>query len=174
MTFVLTDAGMERDAVISPCGLYRYSLTRRWASGAPVLFVMLNPSTADATIDDPTIRRCVGFARAWGAPAIEVVNLFAYRATDPVDLAAARLGGLDIVGPENDLHIAAAAERTSSCVVAWGAHAEAIQRAGDVWRLLAERVSVHALGITKAGAPRHPLYLRADSKPLPYRSARST
>src|SRR5689334_20041621 len=72
-----------KSAVLSPCGLYRYRLTRRWGDGPALLFVMLNPSTADATEDDPTIRRCTGFAKREGMPAIEVVNLFAWRATDP-------------------------------------------------------------------------------------------
>jgi hypothetical protein len=79
----------DRGATLSDCGRYRYRLWRRWADGPTVLFVMLNPSTADADVDDPTIRRCIGFARSWGAGALEVVNLYAWRATQPAELKAA-------------------------------------------------------------------------------------
>lgn len=149
-------------AVISPCGLYRYRLYRRWAHGAPMLFVMLNPSTADATEDDPTIRRCIGFAKREGMPAIEVVNLFAYRATDPADLAKAA----DPVGPENTRHILEAAIAAGRVVAAWGKSVPSRLRArpAQILALLSNRASVYAIG--KAGEPpaaRHPLYLRADA-----------
>src|SRR5262249_14212908 len=98
---------VRRAAVISDCGRYRYSLTRRWGDAAEprALFVMLNPSTADAEQDDPTIRRCIGFAKAWGMGSLEVVNLYALRATDP----AALLSAPDPIGPKNDTMITSAA-----------------------------------------------------------------
>ena len=146
-------------AVISPCGNYRYLLQREWLIGyGAALFVMLNPSTADAAQDDPTIRRCVGFAKSWGCGMLEVVNLYAFRATKPVDMFAA----IDPVGPANDSHIAAAAHRAKIIVAAWGASAKA-DRASAVLRNLSDH-AVHALGVTNNGSPRHPLYLRSDAR----------
>src|SRR5262245_38555366 len=97
---------MLRSAVFSPCRKYRYSLTRIWDAERPnVMFVGLNPSTADDQVDDPTVRRCIGFARKWRFGGMIIVNLFAYRSTDPNRLQEI----LDPVGPENDEHIAATA-----------------------------------------------------------------
>lgn len=157
-------------AVLSPCGRYRYRLTREVdpVSGrGRVLFVMLNPSTADATVDDPTIRKCVGFARrAYAPPAlIDVVNLYAWRATDPNDLRRAA-DASDVIGPETDMHIGEAADRAGAIVVAWGAlnlgamSAPARERARDVarrLRLAASGAPLLCLGTTKGGEPRHPL-----------------
>lgn len=138
-------------------GPYRYLLWRRWADAATVLFVMLNPSTADARRDDPTIRRCSGFARAWGFGGVEVVNLFAWRATDPRELRRAA----DPVGPENDRVIAAAAARNHAVIAAWGNHGALGERDRQVAALLA-RFRPRCLGApTARGAPRHPLYVRA-------------
>jgi hypothetical protein len=135
---------------------YRYLLWRRWADADSLLFVMLNPSTADAGRDDPTIRRCRGLAAAWGFGGVEIANLYAFRATDPRDLARARAP----VGARNDDVLADAAARAGAIVVAWGIHGEA-QRAAAVARLLAPR-PLYCLGITRSGAPRHPLYVRRD------------
>ncbi|MEU8272630.1 DUF1643 domain-containing protein [Sphaerisporangium sp. NPDC049002] len=157
---------MMRAAVLSSDGCYRYHLARRWAEGAAVTFVMLNPSTADHHVDDPTIRRCVGFARAWGYGGLAVVNLFAWRATRPVDLGAAG----DPVGPDNDEHLVAAARDAVTAgaplVAAWGAHAPA-WRVEQVLALPGMR-GLTALALTQAGHPRHPLYLRATLKPQPW------
>lgn len=151
---------LQRDAVLSPDGVYRYELRRRWGTGQPVAFVMLNPSTADATVDDPTIRRCVGFARAWGFGALVVRNLFALRATDPRELA----GHPDAVGPLNDTYLAA--DDVHSVVCAWGAHPFAVERGAEVRGMFAGRgVRLHHLGLTKAGHPRHPLYLPKTAEP---------
>lgn len=149
-------------AVISECGKYRYVLTRkipqpiRW--NKPCLFVMLNPSIADAEIDDPTIRRCLGFASREGCTSLTVVNLFAYRATSPVHLGRTR----DPVGPENDRHIQeqVAAHASGWIVAAWGSHKIAIARSKHVWPMLGD---VYCLGKTTAlGMPGHPLYVRKD------------
>lgn len=138
-------------------GPYRYLLWRRWeASAAGVLFVMLNPSTADARRDDPTIRRCIGFARAWGFGGVEVVNLFAWRATLPRELRRAA----DPIGPRNDQVIAEAAARAQAVIVAWGIHGVHLGRGDDVAHLLAA-ARPRCLGATATGAPRHPLYVRA-------------
>jgi hypothetical protein len=122
--------------------------------------VMLNPSTADARRDDPTIRRCIAFARAWGYAGIDVVNLFAYRSTRPEEL----LRVADPIGPLNDAHILRAHAASSLTVAAWGAEAVAADRARRVVGLLGGDIA--CLGTTVAGAPRHPLYLRASAHPM--------
>jgi hypothetical protein len=143
------------DGAMVAHGPYRYLLGRRWGRGAPALFVMLNPSTADDVRDDPTIRRCIGFARRWRAPALEVVNLYALRATDPRDLFAHAAP----VGPDNDDAIRAAAARAATIVVAWGAHgARDPARVARVIALLGRR-AVACLGANAGGSPRHPLFV---------------
>lgn len=144
---------MIRSAVISPCGQYRYRLDRRWGDGPTLGFIMLNPSTADAEIDDATIRRCMGFARREGCGGIQVVNLFAYRATDPAHL----LTVADPIGPENDLYVRSL---KGPVVAAWGAHPMA--RKGFFGRHLL------CLGKTKDGYPRHPLYVHRDAPLIDY------
>jgi hypothetical protein len=128
---------------------------------------MLNPSTADANVDDPTIRRCIGFARSWGYGRMGVVNLFAFRATKPNDLLRAD----DPVGPENDDHICDALAHSDFVICAWGAHKFAEARARDFMKILKTRNTLaHCLGVTKAGAPRHPLYVKGDVTPEIYRA----
>lgn len=151
---------ITRGATFSRCGRYRYTLRRAWGDGPLVAFVGLNPSTADATVDDPTIRRCVGFAQAWGYGALVMLNLFALRSTDPDALLAAE----DPVGVGNDEVLAAVCEQASLVVEAWGAHRIAPERAHAVKDLLGPNTAV--LGRTKDGHPRHPLYMRADVRPV--------
>lgn len=146
-------------AVLSPCRTWRYALERRWGSGPFVMFVGLNPSTADEHVDDPTIRRCIRFAKDWGFGGLLMANLFGYRATKPADLVKAA----DPIGPDTDVWLTTLSCRSALVVAAWGAHAFTERRAGDVLELLGD---VYALGLTKDGAPRHPLYMRADSKPF--------
>lgn len=168
-------ARVSSTAVLSPCGTWRYRLTRRWADGGVVLWVMLNPSTADADQDDPTIRRCVGFARAWGYGAIEVVNLYALRTAYPVRL----LDHPDPVGPDGDAHLSEAfAGRPGLVVAAWGGGARRVGRRRGARRDERVRVmageaglALHCLGTTRAGAPRHPLYVPAGKRPEPWRGA---
>ena len=113
-------AELTRAATISACTKYRYSLRRTWQEGGRVVcFIMLNPSTADADIDDPTIRRCVGFGKSWGYDALEVVNLFAWRETEPKFLITPS----DPIGPDNDGAILEASGRAELVVCAWGSHA---------------------------------------------------
>jgi len=162
----------DRAAVLSDCEHYRYWLKRdvqceRTADRRRVVFVMLNPSTADATLDDPTIRRCTAFAKRLGASALAVVNLFAYRSPSPKDL----LKGNDPVGPFNDDAIRYALEDSEPehIVAAWGA-----RPSGPVWfrqmfddRVAFVRCAAHerlfCLGVTAGGDPRHPLYLKSDA-----------
>ncbi|ELZ96619.1 DUF1643 domain-containing protein [Haloferax sulfurifontis] len=148
------------DAVLSDDGTYRYRLSRTWDADKPtVAFVMLNPSTADATDDDPTIRRCLGFAKEWGFGSLTVANLFALRSTDPDALA----GHADPVGPENDAHLQDVCDSAERVVVAWGAKGSLRDRAALVADLLDDR-DLYALDTTKAGHPAHPLYQPADAE----------
>jgi hypothetical protein len=152
---------MSKAAVISDCERYRYALHRRWQiGGRSVLWVMLNPSTADAEIDDPTIRRCIGFSQAWGFDSLMVGNLYALRSTQPAALWTAN----DPVGPDNDAHLRAMAKEAEQIVCAWGANAKAA-RADVVIALLREYGPVSALRMTKGGAPSHPLYLSGNLTP---------
>jgi hypothetical protein len=150
---------MQRAARLSCCGRYRYALWRRWADGPQVLFVMLNPSTADARRDDPTIRRCIDFARRWGFGSLAVGNLFAYRTPFPHALRRAEAP----VGPRNDRWLRRLAAQSARVVAAWGDDGAWLDRDRAVRRLLP---GLHALGFTKAGRPRHPLYLPAAARPL--------
>jgi hypothetical protein len=165
MTFMNT---ISSSAFLSPCNTYRYRLGRSWGPGPADVWIMLNPSTADATLDDPTIRRCIGFSRSWGSGSLVVVNLFALRATDPAELAHHP----DPVGLDNDEHIAFAAagarEHGGRIFAAWGAHPMAAERAHAVARLV-DPTALLCLGTTKAGAPRHPLYVKGDTTPTPWR-----
>lgn len=156
-----------KGADLSECGAYRYRLWRIWDAAAPgCLFVMLNPSTADASIDDRTIRRCVGFSCSFGCGSLVVVNLFAFRATNPKDMLAER----DPIGPQNDQAIMNAARSISGPVIcAWGAHGGYRKRDRAVLSLLNEAgVEPNALKITNAGFPGHPLYLPGSSTPTPF------
>ena len=150
---------MRGAATFDPSGRYRYRLHRRWAAGPLVAFVMLNPNRADARTDDPTIRRCVSFARRWGFGAVEVVNLFGYRTRDPRDL----LRVADPIGADNDRHLKEAVGAADLVVCAWGASRAAARRASETRDLFGAR-EVRCLGRTLSGAPRHPLYLRRDTR----------
>ena len=151
---------MLTGARISPCGRYRYELTRTWGKGPVLSFVMLNPSTADASVDDATIRRCLAFAKRDGFDGLRVVNLFAFRATDPSVMAQA----VDPVGPENDAYLLDlfVADRPA-VVAAWGVGG-GLHRRDVAVRQLAGMMGVDllCLGTTQNGSPRHPLYVRAD------------
>ena len=156
---------VERFAVFSrerPRPHYRYALGRTWdLARRPALFVGLNPSTADAENDDPTIRRCIRFARDWGYGGVLMGNLFAFRATDPDEMKAA----LDPVGERNDYWLQHLAELAGVVVAAWGVHGEHRGRAQAVVDSGALGPFT-VLGLTKDGHPRHPLYMRADCRPL--------
>ena len=149
------------DAVMSECGTYRYMLRRKsetlYSERGTALFVMLNPSTADATKDDPTIRRCRGFAKAWGCAGILVANLYAYRSTDPRNLWKAA----DPVGPENDAWLSRLARECGDVICAWGAHAKPERVKAVSLMMRASGARLFCLGTTKSGAPKHPLYIPA-------------
>jgi len=158
-------------AALSTCGLYRYELTRRvpqvlrWIR--PWLFIMLNPSTADALKDDPTIRRCIGFVERNGGTHLTVVNLFAFRSPSPRDLLTAA----DPVGPGNDWVIQDMVQRhqLGVIVVAWGAFQKARTRVQQVAPLLQGRAQ--CLGVNKDGSPKHPLYIENEQALIPWECA---
>lgn len=181
-------------ADISPDGRYRYLLWRewrgsnhqhwRWIGGAKdgaghdlgepkaCLFVMLNPSTADGESDDPTIRRCVGFARAWGYDRLEVVNLFAFRATSPRVLLAMNDAD-EPYGVRNQQAIEEAAREAGTIVCAWGNHGAHLDQHETVLGWLEDcGTPLMSLGITDAGHPRHPLYVPAATRPVPFAQRR--
>lgn len=170
-----TDLFTESSAVISDCGKYRYLLTRRWDAGNPVTFVMLNPSTADADKDDPTIRRCIRFARDWGFGALQVVNLFAVRAADPRVMMAEP----DPVGPDNHEHCIAAFDRARNqwmydypaapAICAWGVHGRYMDQDQTMLGWM-QSEAVTPMALYRDGAPpkpNHPLYLPACLRPKP-------
>lgn len=145
--------GFGGHAVFNEARTHRYLLTRELGTGPPAVFVMLNPSTADAFRNDLTITRCVSFARREGCGSLRVVNLFALRATDPRELRKHP----GPVGPSNDRFIDMQAD-AALIIAAWGAHAFASERAAEVSaRLTAAGASLYCLGITAAGCPKHPL-----------------
>jgi hypothetical protein len=145
--------------------VFRYRLGRQWGAGLPLAFVMLNPSTADANVDDATIRRCVRFAQSNGFAAIEVVNLFAYRATKPEDL---RCGGYK-VGPDNDRHIAEAVRGAGAVCVAWGSNVAGLERPQIVLPLIRRQgVEPMCLRLTRGGYPQHPLMLPSNCRLMPF------
>lgn len=166
--FAAPPPDMLRGAVLSPDGAYRYELTRLWDRGrARVAFVMLNPSTADAAQDDNTIRRCIGFAKAWGFGSLVVRNLYALRSTDP----AALWSHPDPIGPHNRGYLNACA-LDELVVAAWGAHGAKAQRGLQVAQQLdALDVRLHYLELTNAGEPKHPLYIKGNRQPREWTNA---
>lgn len=161
------DAASE--AVYSDCERYRYALTRVWDdAGRRVLFVMLNPSTATELQNDPTVERCERRARALGYGAFRVCNIFAWRSTDPRGLRATP----DPVGPHNDAAILQGVDWADAIICAWGAHGAHLDRGAQVERLLrATGRPLHCLGLTAAGAPKHPLYIGYAQQPVPWEPA---
>lgn len=163
MTFDSSDP-RQSSAVFDSTGHYRYWLTRTWDLGRPAVnFVMLNPSTADQFQLDPTVRRCLYFAIRWGFGTLIVTNLFAWRSTDPAALRRSS----NPVGAENDQFLLRGADQSALRVAAWGMHGTLHRRDTAVMRLL-RFYELTMLGLTKGGSPRHPLYVRADTRPEPY------
>jgi len=158
MNLFLFPDQIDSGALLSPCRSYRYLLWRRWADGPYLNFIMLNPSTADESEDDATIRRCVERAKRMEFSALSVTNLFAYRSTDPRMLKTVA----DPVGPDNDKALVDTATGAGMVICAWGNHGE--KRAAAVLKILSG-VRVHCLRKTKIGQPEHPLYIPYDVVP---------
>ena len=156
---------MERDAYISPCQKYRYWLYRSWdKTKKSCSFIMLNPSTADADIDDPTIRRCIAYAQKFGFGSFYVINLFAYRTPYKNVLKKVE----DPVGPENDVCIESIAKKAEILIAAWGNDGAYMHRSRDVLaKLLKNTGKIYYLQLSKLKEPCHPLYLRKDLSLVP-------
>jgi hypothetical protein len=153
---------MIRDAVISACGQYRYYLVRIWGEGKLLVFVMLNPSTADANVDDATVRKCTGFAKALGFDGYIIVNLFALRSTDPAGLRKVD----DPIGEHNDYYVREAMKRGGMTIAAWGRHGTYLERDKSFIATLPGQL--HALRVNSDGTPAHPLMLPYTCRPVPY------
>lgn len=156
------------DAHFSDDRIYRYSLTRIWGSinvnhDRLVAFIGLNPSTADETADDPTIRREIGYAKSWGYDGLIKLNLFAFRATDPMQMKKQQ----DPIGPANNAIIALIAEQCGLVVATWGAHGTFRDRDRHVVKII--KKDIHCLALTLNGIPKHSLYLKKDLQPQLWR-----
>jgi hypothetical protein len=149
---------METGATYSPCRKYRYELWRTWDASSPaVMFIGLNPSTANETHDDPTIRRCIGFAQRFEYGGLIVCNLFAYCATDTKDMLAAE----DPVGRDNDDYLIANAKEAGIVIAAWGNNGRYLNRSESVVALIP---NLYCLKLNASGEPAHPLYLPKDAQ----------
>lgn len=150
---------MKNTAELSKCRKYRYALWRTWDDEkAQVMFIGLNPSTADEVTDDPTLARCISFAKLWGYGGVCMANLFAFRATDPLDMKASK----DPVGQENDQWLKKLSNESDLIVAAWGNDGSYKNRSQQVIELIP---NLHYLKINKSGEPAHPLYLSSELKP---------
>ena len=158
--------GMESDAVLDVSGVYRFRLTRRWDRSRPTtVWVLLNPSKADAVVPDPTLDRCIAFARKWGFGGVELLNLFPFRATEPKGLVTAHRRGVDVAcRAQRDAYIASTLlEAGVAPIAGWGAHPMAGPEQHTVLKLARRWM---ALRLTKSGAPGHPLYLPGYLEPV--------
>jgi hypothetical protein len=167
---LVTRVGANGDAVFSSCERYRYNLTRKWVHQSKtsrrfILWVLLNPSTADENKLDPTLTRCAEFSRSWGYDGMIVRNVFAYRTPSPKVMLQARNSGIDIIGPANDLWLNDHAG-VALTIVGWGALPLARDRAEQVVKLLGP--GLLCMGLNNGGSPKHPLYLSKQTRPIPF------
>ncbi len=147
------------DAIFSDDRQYRYVLWRIWDRTKPMVnFIGLNPSTADETKDDPTMRRCSGFAKSWGYGGFYMTNIFGYKATKPEDLKKAT----DPIGKDNDKWLLEIESRVEQVIFAWGVHGTFLKRDEQVKKLITKG---HFIELSKDGHPKHPLYLKGDLTP---------
>lgn len=149
----------KKGAVISACRNYRYLLIRSFSHKADepfVLFIGLNPSVADSYIDDPTLRRCMGFMEIWNLKALKIVNLFAFRATNPKEM----ISQTNPIGKSNDQTILQQAKNAEMIVVCWGNTGSYLNRDKEVLEIIKQyKDKIYSFGETKSGQPKHPLYL---------------
>jgi len=151
---------MKKNATFSDCRKYRYALWRTWDSEIPyAMFVGLNPSTADETEDDPTIRRCLNYARDWGYGGLCMVNLFGFRATQPNDMKDAS----DPIGPDNDTYLITLAKDAGVIIAAWGNHGSYLNRSSEIIKVIP---NIKCLRQNASGEPAHPLYQRKAATPI--------
>lgn len=152
---------MESNAIFSPDRIYRYALTRYWKKSKPyAMFICLNPSTANETEDDPTVRRCIRYSIDWGYGGFVMTNLFGLRATDPKKM----LAHPEPIGPDNDKWIKTLGDGAGIIVAGWGAMGNHLNRDQEIKELLDNQLNY--LALTKKGLPRHPLYLKKSLRPV--------
>lgn len=158
---------LESKASFSEDRLYRFTLYRRWAeAGQEILFICLNPSTADEDYNDPTVWRCVNFARDWGYRGVWIGNLFALRATNPAELMSARFTrSIDLIGRSNSLVLRQMAARCAKVVYAWGNHGRLLNRGRQVVNMIGPG---WCFGVNKTGEPKHPLYQPRNADLIKY------
>ncbi len=160
----LTGTPPIRSAVISSCGKYRYHLRRQIGDGQRIVtFIMLNPSTADTDVDDPTIRRCMRFSKRWDCAELHVVNLFAIRSTRPQGI----IRSPDPVGPENRKWIQRAVASSALVVCAWGTCGTFMGQDQMVLGCIKKLCSPMCVALTRGGHPRHPLYVPYSAELMP-------
>lgn len=154
---------VKASAQLSSCRTYRYALTRTWDESKPyALFVCLNPSTADETDNDPTLRRCMDFAQSWGYGGLCMGNLFAFRATQPDDL----IKSPNPIGDDNDYWLKRLSKNAGVVIAGWGNHGVFLNRSAEVLKNMPE---LRCLKINKSGQPSHPLYLKKELAPIRYK-----
>lgn len=154
------DSGLAgSSALFSPCRLYRYELWRHWRPGGICTFIGLNPSTADETKNDPTVRKCIAYAKRWGYGSLCMLNIFAWRATQPRDMMAAE----EPIGPENNASLLRVGHQSAIVIAAWGRHGSHRGRGAEVRSMFPALKCLH---LNSDGSPAHPLYLRGDSTPF--------
>lgn len=153
-----------KGAAFSHCRRYRYTLHRHWGNGSRVVnFIGLNPSTADETLDDPTIKKCMKFARSWGYDGIVMTNIFAWRDTSPDEMKKA----VEPIGEANDKYLLTVATDASLVIAAWSQHGSFNNRSTDVRKVLRD-IPLHILKMG-ASEPWHPLYLKDSTQPIEWR-----
>ena len=157
----------DTGAILSPCGLYRYRLWRSWGPGQRMAWGLLNPSKADAEIDDPTVYKLIAFTKRFGFDGFTLVNAFGYRLTDSNNLPLLAKRGVDLIGPENDQHLLEVARAHPLFVCAWGTKGALLGRGEAVRRMLrGAGIPLHYLRLTKDGHPEHVLYLPGTLRPV--------
>jgi len=158
---------LKSGANFSECRLYRYALWRIWDESLPtVMWIGLNPSTADETVDDPTIRRCKAFSADWGYGGMYMLNLFAFRATDPRVMRTQEFP----IGQENYRFLQEYHDKADLTVAAWGIHGKFLDQDIAVAKMLTEEsTGLVCLGTTKDGHPKHPLYVAGSTQRVRYR-----
>ncbi|MCJ8299621.1 MAG: DUF1643 domain-containing protein [Pseudomonadales bacterium] len=151
---------MKSAAEFSACRKYRYVLWRTWDETLPLVMIIgLNPSTADAVNNDPTITRCINFAKTWGYGGLCMTNLFAYRATDPQVMKAQT----EPIGVDNDFWLKKLAKDADKVIAAWGNNGSYLNRSASVSNMFS---NLYCIGVNKSGEPEHPLYIKADRRPI--------
>jgi hypothetical protein len=158
---------MKKDAVLSKCGHYRYSLSRIWDQTKPLIgFIGLNPSTADHIKDDKTISRCISFSKAWGFGGFYMMNLFAYRATKP----SVMMQSANPIGFENNNYLLELKSKVDKVAICWGDKGQHNGRSKEVLSLL-NQGDLYCITINKSGQPKHPLYIKGDAQLIPYETS---